>query len=329
MKKAVITGATGMIGSALARLLLRENAEVIAVVHPGSRKMGNLPAGVRKVFCDAGEYSSLPDRISAKGAVWFHFAWRKPFGAGRMDEETQFRNVTDTMEAVQAAGKLGCTAFLGAGSQAEFGPKEEPLSDRLSKNPVTAYGKAKLEAGRKAAELCRKLSMGFCWGRILSCYGPGDNPYTLVMSAVEGMLRGEHMSFTRGDQIWDYLYAEDAARAFRDMAERGQNGTFYTIGSGITNHLSADIREIWKSVVEEKERLSGTPEQLVSLGFSRETPEPGLGERPYLPDQVMHLEADISDLTRDTGWRPAISFEEGIRKTVAWVVEEKKGKEET
>ena len=52
--------------------------------------------------------------------------------------------------------------------------------------------------------------------------------------------------------------------------------------------------------------------------------EIGLGELDYYPKQVMHLEADISNLTADTGFLPAYSFEEGIRETVAWAREQGK-----
>ena len=47
--------------------------------------------------------------------------------------------------------------------------------------------------------------------------------------------------------------------------------------------------------------------------------ELGIGELDYYPNQVMHLEADISNLTEDTGFVPQYSFEEGIRETVEWV----------
>jgi len=46
--------------------------------------------------------------------------------------------------------------------------------------------------------------------------------------------------------------------------------------------------------------------------------EPEMGAIPYYPNQVMHLEADISNLTVDTGFVPEYSFEEGIRETISW-----------
>ena len=69
-------------------------------------------------------------------------------------------------------------------------------------------------------------------------------------------------------------------------------------------------------------------ENLTMVPFDRDAIDPalplGLGEVPYGPLQVMHLQADASALQEDTGWRPATPFEEGIRETIEWVRKETK-----
>jgi nucleoside-diphosphate-sugar epimerase len=172
------------------------------------------------------------------------------------------------------------------------------LSDALPKNPVTGYGIAKYAAGRMSSLMCENYGMRQCWGRILSAYGPGDNSYTMVMSAVIAMEKGERMSFTKGEQVWDYIYAEDCARAFYLIGEKGKHGKAYTVGSGDRRLLRDYIYAIRDAV---------NP----SLSI-------GIGEREYYPNQVMMLTADLSDLTEDTGFVPQVSFEEGIRRTIDW-----------
>lgn len=81
------------------------------------------------------------------------------------------------------------------------------------------------------------------------------------------------------------------------MAERGKDGAVYPIGSGSVRPLKEYFEEARDAVDP-------------SLPL-------GIGMLPYPVNQIMHLQADISSLTRDTGWVPAVSFEEGIRKTVA------------
>ena len=88
------------------------------------------------------------------------------------------------------------------------------------------------------------------------------------------------------------------------MAESGRDGAIYLFGTGKPQRLKDYILMIRDAV--------------------NPNLEIGLGELDYYPNQVMHLEADISNLTADTGFVPEYSFEEGIRETVAWAREQSK-----
>ncbi len=144
---------------------------------------------------------------------------------------------------------------------------------------------------------CEQLGLRHIWTRVLSVYGPCDREQTLISTAVDRMMRQEETAFTPCGQIWDYLYADDAARAILLAGERGQSGKVYVVGSGQAHPL--------RSYVETIARITG---------YKREI---GFGKRPNNDKQVMHLQADISAL-HDLGFRPSVPFEEGIRKTVAW-----------
>ena len=175
---------------------------------------------------------------------------------------------------------------------------EGTISDNLPKNPVTGYGIAKLSACNLGRIMCEKLGMRHSWGRIVSTYGPRDNSYTMVMSSIIKMLRGERMQFTKGEQIWDYVYGGDCSRAFYLIGKYGKHGQAYTIGSGKSRYLKEFITSI-RDVVNPSLEI-------------------GIGELPYYPNQVMKLSADISELTQDIGFVPEVSFEEGIQRTVDW-----------
>ena len=305
MKSVIITGATGMIGSHVARLLLDQGVNVTAIVRPMSEKLRNIEyVGEGKltiVECSLDDIPSLRDRLGWEHDTFFHFGWAYTFGKGRNDASKQETNIKAAIDAVHLAYEAGCKTFVGAGSQAEFGIVSGKLSDELPKDPLTGYGIAKLAAGRLTALECKNLGMRHCWGRILSAYGPGDNDYTMVMSAVRAMLRGERMKFTPAEQVWDYIYAEDCARAFIAIAEKGIDQKAYTVGSGEERLLRDYIYAIRDAVDP--------------------TLDVGIGEREYNEGQVMHLVADITDLTADTGFVPEVSFEEGIRRTTEWAKE--------
>lgn len=313
MKSAIVTGATGMIGSHVVNLLLEQGVNVTAIIRPMSEKMRNLKSldinspvdkvrgKLQIVECSLWELPSLRDKLGWEHDVLFHFGWGYTFGTGRNDAPKQEENIKAAIDAVHLAYEAGCKTFVGAGSQAEFGITESKLSDDLPKDPVTGYGIAKLAACKLTQLECKNLGMKHNWGRILSCYGPGDNDYTMVMGAVRNMLKGERMQFTPAEQIWDYIYAEDCAKAFIAIAESGVNQKAYTIGSGEPRLMKDYIYAIRDAIDP-------------SL-------EVGIGEREYNENQVMHLVADISELVKDTGFKPEIPFEEGIKRTVEWAKE--------
>ncbi len=300
MKKVIVTGATGMVGASMIEQMAADNIQVTAIIRPNSKKRKNLieHPNVKVVECDINQLLSLKESLDKDYDTFYHFAWDGTYGESRNDAVLQEQNVRNTLEAVELAHSSGCKVFVGAGSQAEFGFVEGELSDKVPKNPVTGYGIAKYTAGKLSAVMCERLGMRQSWGRIVSTYGPRDNSYTMVMSSIIGMLNGERMSFTKGEQVWDYVYGEDCSRAFYLIGKYGRHGKAYTIGSGKSRLLKEYIAAI-RDVVN--------PEL-----------EIGLGERDYYPNQVMQLTADISELTADTGFLPEIDFEEGIRRTAEW-----------
>lgn len=300
MKKAIITGATGMVGATLSEQLLKDGIEVSGIVRPSSKKMGNLPEDplLNIIECDVDNLASLKNVLTCDYDVFYHFAWNGTYGSSRDDIHLQLQNVKDTLDAVELAHYLGCTVFVGAGSQAEFGAVEGTISDTLPKNPVTGYGIAKLSACKMSRVLCEQYGIRHNWGRIVSTYGPKDNSYTMVMSSIINMLDGKRMKFTKGEQVWDYLYGEDCSRAFYLIGKYGKPGKAYTIGSGKTKYLKDYIKIIRDAINPQLEI--------------------GIGELPYYPNQVMKLCADITELSNDTGFVPQVSFEEGIKKTINW-----------
>jgi len=321
MKRAILTGATGMIGMALTKELLKNEYEVVCLVRRGSdralrleKELGdfintkNLQEKLHIVPLDLSELDrddavGLIDSAfgeTAAADVFFHLGWEGTFGGARNDAGLQKKNVEYTFSAVWLAYKAGVSTFVGAGSQAEYGRVEEgvKLSAYLPTHPENEYGRGKLRAGIDSRAACKSLGMRHIWARILSVYGPGDGENTMVMSGIRSLLKGERPVYTKGEQLWDYLYADDAARALVLMAERGVDGRIYPLGSGSVRPLREYI-EIIRDTVNPSAEI-------------------GIGEREYNEGQVMYLCADIEELTKDTGFAPTVSFEEGIRKTLDW-----------
>lgn len=299
IKAAAITGPTGAIGTALCLELAQKGIHVFAICRPNTPRLAAIPNHplIRIVQCDMKELSRLPDLLPQRVDAFYHFAWAHTTGAGRNDVSAQIENIRYTVEAVRAAHALGCKVFIGAGSQAEYGRVEGVLKPDTPCFPENGYGIAKLCAGQMSRIECENLGMEHIWVRVLSVYGPGDSDATMISGVIRALLGGQKPPLTAGEQLWDYLYASDAALAFRLIAEQGIGGKVYPLGGGSARPLREYIEELRDAI-----------DPALPLGF---------GEIPYSPMQVMRLEADISALQADTGFAPTTSFAHGIRATIA------------
>lgn len=299
--KVVITGPTGALGMALIQKCISEGCEVLAVCHKGSKRNAQIPSNplVAVVEADLNELDKI-DLLGDRGYnIFYHLAWIGTYGDSRNDMQIQIQNIQYTIEAVKLAARLGCHLFVGAGSQAEYGRIEGVLRPDTPVFPENGYGMAKLCAGQMSRIVCGQLGINHIWTRILSIYGPFDRSETMVSSSLRKMLRGERAAFTPGEQIWDFLYCEDAAEALYLLGKWGKAGKVYCIGSGKGKLL--------KDYILAMHRLSGSKGELA------------IGALPYAKGQVMHLCADIEDLRSDTGFEPKTDFDKGIQKTIEWI----------
>lgn len=299
--KAVVTGASSMLASALIRLLIAEGHEVYALCRPGSKKLGNIIKNERVhiVHSDISDITAVGQSIGCGCDAFFHFAWGGTSGAQRNDSRIQAENIRFTLDAVELAHSLGCEVFIGAGSQAEYGRVDGKIAPDTPTFPENAYGAAKLAAGHLSRIACAKHGIRHVWARILSVYGIGDNDFTITVSSLKKMLSGQVAQFTPAEQMWDFLYCDDAARAFHLMAQFGKDKAVYALGSGQARPL--------KDYIKLMHAASGADSEVQ------------IGALPYNDKQVMYLCADISALTADTGFVPQVSYEEGIKETVKWL----------
>ncbi len=297
MKSLIITGATGMIGTAVVREAIKRKYRAVCIVHRGSPRIANIPCSplVSVVECDIDEYVSL--YLNEKYDACIHLAWDKTSVSGRDDVDIQLKNIQYTLDAVRLAHRSGCSVFIGAGSQAEYGIQSVPLAEDLPVQPESGYGIAKYTAGRLSAMLCRQLGMRFNWMRILSVYGKNDGENTLISYVIREISSGRSPRLTNCEQIWDYLNCDDAAKAFFAVLDKGKDGKVYPLGSGKGRRLSSYVEDI-----------RGSIDPALSISF---------GEKDYYPHQPMYLVADISELTEDTGWKPEIRFKDGIKDLIS------------
>ena len=305
-ERVVITGPTGTVGMALIRKCIEEKAEVLVICHPDSPRNHIIPKSplVTVLEADLQALGKIDYAAETGYNIFYHLAWTGTCGEGRNDTSIQAANIRYTLDAVDLAARLGCHTFVGAGSQEEYGRVEGVLKPDTPAFPETGYGIAKLCAGQMSRLLCGQKGMRHIWARILSVYGPYDRSDSMVSQCIFHMLHNEPTAFTPAEQIWDFLYCDDAADALWLLGHKGQNGKAYCLGSGQGVPLKRYIEQI-------KE-------------ITRYRMMPGIGSVPYAKGQVMELCADLAELTADTGFVPRTDFETGVRKTIEWMKQNEK-----
>lgn len=295
----ILTGATGFLGAAIAAKLLADGDSVTALLRPESNveRLRALHGYSKQIYSKLTDDWLIADLASQRPDVFVHCSWRGVAGSQR-NEGFQFTdNIPLTIDSVNLAALVGCRQWIGLGSQAEYGNQNQRLSEDAVTRPTTLYGKAKLAAGITALGLCESHKVTGTWLRIFSTYGPGDSANWFLPYVTQEFLAGRSPKLTECEQLWDYLYVEDFARAVLAVAESNAPGVF-NLGSGEAKPL--------KNYVELVRKELQCPLQ------------PNYGAIPYRPDQVMHLEADTSRIQAITGWRPQVGIKDGLRAFVAF-----------
>ena len=218
----------------------------------------------------------------------------RPEALNALNEQV-LRDLNAALDAVEAAAALGCRRFLFTGSQAEYGVWHRTVAEDTPCHPVSEYGKAKVDFCEKAKILCKQKNMEYIHTRIYSVYGPGDHPWSLVQSCLRAFCEGGSMKLGECTQNWNFLYIDDAAAALVSLLTEAPAGV-YNIGSSDTRPL--------RSYIEEMYALCGSQGSY------------SYGERPQNAEGPADLMPDISRILRETSWRPARTFAEGIYETL-------------
>lgn len=293
-----VTGATGFLGSYVAEDLIAQGHDVAVLLRPGT-KPWRLAAILDRLTVIEGTLDSATAlgsglRTFAPDAL-VHMAWRG-IGNSERNSKDQVRNIADTVEMVDLAADAGATIFVGAGSQAEYGPYDRAITESDVPRPTNFYGIAKLASGLMAERRCAERKLRFSWLRIFSAYGPKDGEAWLIPSLIRTLRANGRMALTACEQRWGFLHARDAAAGVRLVLESPGAQGVYNLGSPDAPQLRESVRRL---------------HELIGTGGL------GLGEVPYRPDQVMVLAADVTRLEA-LGWRPAIGLDKGLRETLAW-----------
>ncbi len=297
MRKVVITGATGFIGSWLVRELASNDIEIIAMVRDVDRAKGTIGDKARLVKYYSEEYQELCESNTDIDA-FYHLAWEGVAPEKKNDRAIQVKNIDFAMEMLEYAGKIGAKRFIATGTVAEYAFCEDVMDVNAKQTPNDLYGAAKTATHYMLETWARSMGMPFNWVVIPSTFGEGRRDNNILTYTIQTLLKGEKPSYGYLTQMWDFLYVGEVVRALRLIGEKGIIGKTYGIGSGDYRPLK-DYVMIIRDLIDPNLEL-------------------GIGDVPAMSDKAFSSCVSIKDLTADTGFVPCVSFEKGIEKTIGF-----------
>ena len=303
--RALVTGASGFIGSHLVRRLVEDGVEVHALTSAVSSMVPIRLVALRdRLTLHEGSLSdrSAMDALAAavRPTHVFHLGAYTHVGKSwqRVDECIDV-NVQGTVNLLQALATVGYERFVNVGTSEIYGDVEAPFREDMAVRPISPYA-----ASKHAAEtMCRLFQQGHGWPIVLvrpfNAFGPAQTPDRIIPEVIARALRGEDLRMTQGRQTREFNFVEDIVDGLvRAAATPGIEGELFNIGCG----EDISIRDVTSLVLD----LMGAP---VTAHFG------ALADRPT---EIWRMYCDSTRARATLGWKPQYTLVDGLEKTIAW-----------
>jgi len=326
----LITGGAGFIGSHVVRLFATRYPDYRIVNLDKLTYAGNLAnlqdvehlpnyTFVKADICDFDTLCDVFRRYAVDGVI--HLAAESHVDRSIADPFTFARtNVMGTLSLLEAARRYWNGAWQGKrfyhiSTDEVYGALQADgtfFTETTKYDPHSPYSASKASSDHFVRAYHDTYGMPTIVTNCSNNYGPYQFPEKLIPLFINNIRHGKPLPvYGRGENVRDWLYVEDHARAIDTIFHRGEVASTYNIG-GFNEWRNIDLIRL---LIRTVDRLSGNPE--------------GTSERliTYVADRAGHdlrYAIDSSKLRDELGWRPALRFEEGIEQTVRWYLEHEK-----
>lgn len=318
LKKILITGATGFIGSHLTRKLIKEGFEVGIIKRENSDvwRISDLIKNLSIYDADLRDLHKVSETTSNFNPdVIFHLATY--YAVEHKSEEVSLMvdtNVLGTINLLEASKKSNVKLFVNTSSCFVYQENKNKLKESADLNPLNLYALTKMQAEQACSFYTKKYGLRTVTFRLFPPYGPADHERRLIPYAIKTFLEEKKLRLTTGKQRWDFVYIDDIIEAYLKLLNISNlpiEHEIFNIGTG--------------NAVSIQEVISRTKEIIGS------DIEPEWGVVPHRKNEVWFLCADINKAKDFLKWEPKTQIlQKGLESTVNWYRklwrEEKNGK---
>jgi nucleoside-diphosphate-sugar epimerase len=296
----LIAGGFGFIGSYVTRACLERGDDVTVLTLQRTDPRISLPSKIRRLI--QVDLRNGPATLQALK----NQRYQKVFNlSGYIDHTPYFRGGRAVLDqhflAVQnlldALDRTDLKSFVQIGSSDEYGNAKAPQKESVRETPIAPYSTGKVAAAQLLQTLYRTEAFPAVILRFFLVYGPGQDNRRFIPQVIQGCLGGKPFNVSAGRQKRDFTYVEDIAQGVLKAADTpAAFGQVINLASG----QAVTVRSIIEKVVA-----------LCKQG------QPQYGAVAYRPGENMALVADTTLAKKWLKWRPSVSVQEGLRRTIA------------
>jgi UDP-glucose 4-epimerase len=300
VRRVLVTGGAGFIGSALVRLLAERGDEVRVYdnLSTGSAELLE-GTGAELVQGDVRDVDAL-ERAAEGQDVVFHLAAGTGVLPSIEDPFADFDlNAGGTLAALWAARRVGAGRFVFSSSNAPLGAGAYPASEEKPMAPLSPYGAGKAAGEAYCSAFHGAYGLDAVAARFSNAYGPRSAHKSNVIPVfIRRLLEGQELVvYGDGTQTRDFVFVTDLADGLVRAAEAdGVGGELFQLASGVETSVNT----------------------LVSLLAEVAGREPAVRREPPRPGEILRNYSVIEKARGRLGYAPAVALEDGVRRTYEW-----------